>query len=127
VRSDGRGFNASIEALTLTSTLDVAQLGAKRYVLTLGEEADASAVKDVLYPLAAHEGASVVVDLQALAVLDPSLLGILMGGAHLVRGAGGDLVVVTRSPRIRWVLDDCGFANVARVERTLNDALAPVA
>jgi len=116
-----------MEAMALTSTIDVAQLGAKRYVLTVGADADACAVKDVLYPLAAHEGASVVVDLQALAVLDPSLLGILMGGAHLVRGAGGDLVAVTGSPRVRWVLDDCDFANVARVERTLTEALAPVA
>ena len=96
-------------------------------MVSVGAEADAYAVKDVLYPLAAHEGASVVVDLEALAVLDPSLLGILMGGAHLVRGAGGEFVVVTRSPRVRGVLDDCDFASVARVERTLNDALASLA
>jgi anti-anti-sigma factor len=96
-------------------------------VLTVHAEAAASAVKDVLYPLAAHEGASVVVDLGTLAVLDPSLLGILMGGAHLVRGAGGEFVVVTRTPSVRSVLDDCDFASVARVERTLNDALETVA
>jgi anti-anti-sigma factor len=96
-------------------------------VLTLGEEADACAVKDALYPLAAHEGASIVVDLQAVATLDPSLLGILMGGAHLIRAAGGELIVVTRSPRVRWLLDESGLAQLARTERTLDDALAVAA
>ena len=125
--SDGHGFNGRIDALTLTSRIDAAQLGPTRYVLTVGADADASALKDALYPLSAHEGASVVIDLQSIASLDPSLLGILMGGAHLVRGAGGELVVVTRSPRVRWLLDDSGLARVARVERTLDHALAIVA
>jgi anti-anti-sigma factor len=127
VRSNGRGFNGRMEAPTLISRIDVAQLGPTRYVLTVGPDAAACAVKDVLYPLSAHEGASVVVDLQAAATLDPSLLGILMGGAHLIRGTGGELIVVTRSPRVRWLLDDSGLARVARVERTLNHALAIVA
>jgi anti-anti-sigma factor len=116
-----------MEAPTLTSRIDVAQLGPARYVLTVGPDADACAVKDALYPLSAHDGASVVVDLQAVVTLDPSLLGILMGGAHLIRGTGGELVVVTGSPRVRWLLDDSGFARVARVERTLDHALAIVA
>jgi anti-anti-sigma factor len=89
-------------------------------------EADASAVKDVLYPLSAQDGAAVVVDLQGTATLDPSLLGILMGAAHLLRGAGGELIVVTRSPRVRRLLDDSGLAQVARAERSLNHALAVV-
>ncbi|HLM35808.1 MAG TPA: STAS domain-containing protein [Gaiellaceae bacterium] len=127
MRSDGRGFNARIEAPTVISRIDVAQLGATRYVLTVGADADACAVKDALYPLSAHEGASVVVDVQALPVVDPSLLGILTGAAHLVRAAGGELVIVTRSPRVRWLLDDSGLTQVARVERTLNHALAIVA
>src|SRR3954451_24453891 len=104
-----------MEAPTLISRIDVAQLGPTRYVLTVGQDADAFAVKDALYPLSAHEGASVVVDLQDVATLDASLLGILMGGALLTGGAGGELVVVTRSPRVRWLLDDSGLARVARV------------
>ena len=127
MHSDGRGFNGRMEAPTLTSRIEVAQLGPTRYVLSVGADADACAVKDALYPLSAHDGASVVVDLQAVAALDPSLLGILMGGAHLIGGSGGELVVVTRSPRVRWLLDDSGLARVARIERTLDHALATVA
>jgi anti-anti-sigma factor len=95
-------------------------------VVTVGVEADVCAVKDVLYPLSAHGGAEVVVDLQEMAALDQSLLGILVGAAHLLRGAGGGLIVVARSPRVRLVIGDSGLSQVARVERSLNHALALV-
>ena len=92
--------------------------------MAIHAEADASAVKDAVYPLAAHAGASIVVDLGALPVVEPPLLGILTGGAHLVRGSGGELVIVTRDPRARWLFDTSGLSQVARIERTLDDALA---
>ena len=80
-------------------------------------------VKDALYPLAGHAGASVVVDLASVPLVATSLLGVLTGGAHLIRTGGGELVVVTRDPRARWLFDDSGFSRVARIEPTLAGAI----
>ena len=80
-------------------------------------------VKDALYPLAGHAGASVVVDLASVPVIATSLLGVLTGGAHLIGTGGGELVVVTRDPRARWLFDDSGFSRLARIEPTLADAV----
>ena len=78
----------------------------------------------MLYPLAGNRGATVVVDLQSVPVVAPPLLGILTGAAHLVRGCGGCLVIVTRHPRARWLFDESGLSQIVRIERTLNDAIA---
>ena len=113
-----------IEALTLDTAVEVADIGSGRYVLAVAGDADAGLLKDALYPLVAHDGGSIVVDLQSVPHVPAPLLGILTGAAHLVRGCGGELVIVTRHPRARWLFDESGLSQVARIERTLNDAIA---
>ena len=93
-------------------------------MVAVGIDPDARAVRDAVYPLTAHAGASVVVDLHSVPDVAPSLLGILTGAAHLARGTGGELVLVTRNPRARWLFDVSGLSQLVRIEATLNDAIA---
>jgi anti-anti-sigma factor len=48
-----------------------------------------------------HPGVTVLVDLDAVSVLDDAGLGILLGAAASARGQGGDLAVVCTRPALR--------------------------
>lgn len=51
--------------------------------------------------IAAHPGDVLTVDLDGLAALDDSALGLLLGAAATARDRGGDLVVACASPSLR--------------------------
>ena len=107
-------------------TVDVAQIGAANYVVAVAGdvgESGAADVKDALYPLAAHQGALVVVDVTIVPFVDAALLGILTGGAHLLATTGGRLAIVTRDPRARRLFEDSGLTSLARVEGSLAEAI----
>jgi len=65
----------------------------------------------------------VVVDLASAPLAAGALLGVLTGGAHLIRAGGGELIVVTRDPRAQRLFDDSGLSRVARIEPTLAEAV----
>jgi anti-anti-sigma factor len=65
----------------------------------------------------------VVVDLGSVPIVATSLLGVLTGGAQLIGTGGGELIVVTPDPRVRWLFDDSGLSRLARIEPTLADAV----
>jgi anti-anti-sigma factor len=113
-----------MDAALTPTRIEIAQIGRDRYIVALIGDPSADALRDALFPLAAHDGATIVVDLAAVPFVDSSLLPILTGGAELVNTGGGRLAVVTRDPRARWLLDDSGFSRLARVEPTLNDAIS---
>jgi anti-anti-sigma factor len=107
--------------------IDVAQIGPSAYVVAVGGDVgggSASALKDALSSLASVAAARVVVDLGTITFVDAPLLGILAGVAHLLRGTGGELVLVTRDPRARRSFDKFGLGAVARIEPTLAGAVA---
>jgi anti-anti-sigma factor len=107
-------------------SVDVAQVGASTYVVAVAGdvgESGAADVKDALYPLAAHRGASVVVDVTMVPFVDAPLLGVLTGAAHLLGRAGGRLSVITRDPRARRLFEDSGLTGLARVEGSLAEAI----
>jgi anti-anti-sigma regulatory factor len=66
----------------------------------------------------------VLVDLATFGSVDVDLLGVLTGAAHLLGSHGGELVVVTRDPRVRHELISSGLGLIARVEPTLAEGLA---
>lgn len=72
---------------------------------SLGQLRDALAAA-----IAAHPGEVLTVDLDGLAALDDSALGLLLGAAATARDRGGDLAVACASPSLR-----------ARFERTRLD------
>jgi anti-anti-sigma factor len=113
--------------MPLLHRVDVAQIGPSSYVVAVsGDVCDGRAadVMDALYPLAADEGARVVVDLAAVTMVDSALLGILTGGARLLAASGGKLVLVTRDPRARRLFNDAGLDDAAQVESSLAGAIA---
>ena len=106
--------------------VDVAQIGPSSYVVAVSGDVDGGGAEDVmhaLYPLAADQGARVIVDLAAVPVVDSSLVGILTCGAHLLQASGGELVLVTRDPRARRVFTEHELSGLARIESSLAGAI----
>ncbi|HEY3867614.1 MAG TPA: STAS domain-containing protein [Actinocrinis sp.] len=65
-----------------------------------------------------------VVDMAAVAFMDSSALGVLVGGVKRARDAGGALVLVAPSERILRVLRITGLLRVMPVFETLPEAFA---
>jgi anti-anti-sigma factor len=66
-----------------------------------------------------HPGATLVVDHDAVDVLDDAGLGILLGAAAAARDAGGDLEVVATRPAIRDRLAVTRFDRAVVVRDTI--------
>ena len=66
----------------------------------------------------------VVLDLNAATFVDSTILGVIVGEARRLEHRGGALVVVTRRPNLRRVLDLTGLVRVFPVVDTREDALA---
>ena len=77
----------------------------ERHVVALDGIADLSTVpvlqSTLRREIAGAPGATIVVDVDGLVSLDDVALGILLGAAASAREHGGDLEVVTASPR--WI------------------------
>lgn len=104
-------------------TVVAAEVAPDRYLVSVGGTLDqgaGEALRDVLMPLAAADGASIVLDLAevALDVFDP--IPTLLGAGAIAFLGGGRLTVVTADRRLRAVLET--DAHVA-VETTLEERL----
>lgn len=66
-----------------------------------------------------HPGTTVVVDLDAVEVLDDAGLGVLLGAAAAARDGGGDLEVVATRPPIRERLAATRFDRAVVVRDTI--------
>jgi anti-sigma B factor antagonist len=66
-----------------------------------------------------HPGATLVVDLDAVDVLDDTGLGVLLGAAAAARDAGGDLEVVATRTAIRDRLATTRFDRAVVVRDTI--------
>ena len=75
------------------------------FVVTVDGVVDLAAVgrlhDDLSRTVRRHPGVTVVVDLDAVSVLDDAGLGVLLGAAASARAQGGDLVVVCTRPALR--------------------------
>jgi anti-anti-sigma factor len=66
-----------------------------------------------------HPGDTLLVDLDAVSVLDDAGLGVLLGAAAAARGAGGDLEVVCTRPALCDRLQLTGFDRAIRVRTSI--------
>ncbi len=66
----------------------------------------------------------VVVDLSAAAVVDSTILGVLLTTLKRVRARGGELVVVSPDAEIRRVFEITGLDRKVPLVASLEDALA---
>jgi anti-anti-sigma regulatory factor len=104
-------------------TILAAELAADRYLVSVGgilDQGAGEALRDVLLPLAAAEGAAIVLDLGEVALDGYDPIPTLLGAGAIVSSGGGSLTVVTVDRRLRAVLET--DAHVA-VEATLEERL----
>jgi anti-anti-sigma factor len=66
-----------------------------------------------------HPATTLLVDLDAVTVLDDAGLGILLGAAAAARGAGGDLEVVCSRAALSERLQLTGFDRAVRVRPSI--------
>jgi anti-sigma B factor antagonist len=66
-----------------------------------------------------HPGVTLLVDLDAVSVLDDAGLGVLLGAAATARGAGGELEVVCTRPALSDRLQLTGFDRAVRVRTSI--------
>jgi anti-anti-sigma factor len=78
----------------------------------------------VLFTLARGRGVQLVADLTGAHSANKTTAGVLTAVAHAVRREGGELVVVSRDPRMEQLFEETGLGHLLRVERTLQDAVS---
>jgi anti-anti-sigma factor len=74
---------------------------------------------DLTRTIRRHPGRTVIVDLDAVASIDDTGLGVLMGAAAAARDAGGELIVVCTRPALRDRLDTTRFDRAVEVRTTI--------
>jgi anti-anti-sigma factor len=106
--------------------IDSAEIGPNCYVVcaTGGLDGDLTVeLGRVLFTLARGHRVQLVADLTGAHSANKTTAGVLTAVAHAVRREEGELVVVSRDPRLDRLLDETGLSNLIRVERTLQDGV----
>ena len=106
--------------------IDSAEIGPDCYVVcaTGGLDGDLTVeLGRVLFTLARGHGVQLVADLTGAHSATKTTAGVLTAVAHAVRRENGELVVVSRDPRVEMLVEETGLGDLMRVERTLQDAV----
>ena len=106
--------------------IDSAEIGPDCYVVcaTGGLEGDLTVeLGRVLFTLAQGHGVQLVADLTGAHSANRTTAGVLTAVAHALRREGGELVVVSRDPRLEQLFEDTGLGRLIRVERALQDGV----
>jgi anti-sigma B factor antagonist len=98
-------------------------------VVTVAGELDLASAPELrnalVRAISDHRGATVTVDLDGVSALDDTGLGVLLGAAGRAREAGGDLVLVTNSTRLRSRFELTGLSRAIEVrDRTRRETHA---
>jgi anti-anti-sigma factor len=112
--------------LELIGRVEAAELAGDVFVVSAHGPLDARVageLRDILVPIAAADGAVVLLDLDDAHGLDTATLGVVGIAAHLVRRRGERMRIVTRSSHTRDMVDECGLSEVVDVLPTLRQAL----
>ena len=107
--------------------IDSAEIGPDCYVVcaTGGLEGDLTVeLGRVLFTLAQGHGVQLVADLTGAHSANRTTAGVLTAVAHALRREGGELVVVSRDPRLEQLFEDTGLGRLIRVERALQDGVS---
>jgi anti-sigma B factor antagonist len=104
----------------------VARLGEDVVLVSLPRDLDAESIPAAARALLAarpHGGGYVIVDLAAVARLDPATLTLLVRWAGELTSDGGEVVVVSDDPRVRRHFALTGLDRMVRLEQTLMQAV----
>jgi anti-anti-sigma factor len=102
--------------------VDSAEIGPDCFVVcaTGGLDGDLTVeLGRALFTLARGHGIQLVADLTGAHSANRTTAGVLTAVAHAVRREGGELVVVSRDPRMEHLFAETGLRDLVRVERTL--------
>ena len=108
--------------LDLHGTVDATELDPATFVVSAHGPTDsrlAGELRDVLIPIAAADGSSVVLDLDDAHCLDAELLAVVATAAHLASRRGERLKIVTRSELTVDMIDECGLGDLVDVVPSL--------
>lgn len=86
--------------------------------------ATASVLRDRLTELVEAGATRLVVDLEDVAFIDSTGLGVLVGGVRRARAEGGDLRLVCTNTRILKVFAATGLDEVFSIGSTVDEAVA---
>jgi anti-sigma B factor antagonist len=106
--------------------LTVAELDPGIFVVTASGELDvwsAPMLDEQLQRVADRAGASLIVDLTAVPLIDSVVLGVLVRHAKQLRAAGKELTLVSDDPRTVRVIEITGLGYLFQIKRSLADAL----
>lgn len=110
----------------ITAELTTAELEQGTFVVAASGELDvwSSVSFDAeLESVLERQAKTVVVDLQAVPLIDSTILGVLMRRAKQLRRREGTLVLVSNDPGTLRVIELTGLAHLFRIERSLADAV----
>ena len=111
---------------TSEARIDSAEIGPDCFVVcaTGGLDGDLTVeLGRVLFTLARGHGVQLVADLTGAHSANRTTAGVLTAVAHAVRREGGELVVVSRDPRVERLFDDTGLGYLVRIESMLQDGV----
>ena len=114
----------SLEYVNLRLT--VAELGPGIFVVTASGELDvwsAPMFDEQLQAVVDRAGASLIVDLSAVPLIDSVVLGVLVRYAKQLRSAGKELMLVSDDPRTVRVIEITGLGYLFNMKLSLADAL----
>lgn len=113
--------------LDLVGTVDAAELPDGRYLVSAHgplDERIAGTLRDTLLPLAAADGAPLVLDLADAHGLDRVTLDVVGRAAHATAMRGSRLSLVTRSPIVLELVRESGLEEIVSIFPTLKDVVA---
>ena len=103
---------------------------ADTHVIELGGEVDlytAPEFKERLLQLIEEGKTRVVVDLTKAPFIDPTTLGVLVGGVNRLRPSGGSLALVCSDPNILKIFEITGLDRVFPIHSSRDEALSALA
>lgn len=106
--------------------LDVHRMG-EHVVLSASGALDVRSAPELRQRLLALHAAGdrrLVIDLDAVDVIDEMGLGVLLGGAWRARSSDGSFSLVCSSDRVRQILDVSGMDRAVDVHPTVTDAVS---
>jgi anti-anti-sigma factor len=119
---EGEHEGASVTYLDLNGRVEATELERDLYVVSAHGPTDervAGELRDVLIPIAAADGTTVVLDLEDAHGLDGETFRVVAEAAHLIRMRGERLQIVTTSSFTSDLVSDSGLGDVVDVVDSL--------
>ena len=112
--------------LDFLGTVEAGELPGGQYVVSAHgplDERIAAEFRDTLMPLTVAEGAPLFLDLANAHGLDAAAMLVIADAAHLVRGRGEQLGIVTRSPLVLRLITESGLDDIVAIAPSLTEAI----